>query len=149
MLNTTDIFAAVMLSLIFFVLGIVILALTEVPILVLPLLIAYYIAHYSLKRNIRILNDVKSDYKKLGYELLEEKPIPLLEAEISFKPSFVIINNLPLSRYAYFRRFQRIFTAKSNTGKLYKLYTRNTKHWNGDIEIVIKNKKQIETETRV
>lgn len=148
MLNTTDIFAAVMLSLIFFVFGIVVLALTEVPILMLPLFVAYYIAHYSLKRNIRILNDEKSNYKKLGYELLEEKPIPLLEAEISFKPSFVIINNLPLSRYAFIRRFERIFTAKSNTGELYKLYTRNTRHWSGENEIVIKSKKQIETETR-
>lgn len=143
MLKTIDVFAAVMLQLIFFVLAIVVLALSEVPVLLLPLLIAYYIAHYSLKRNIRILNDVKSDYRKLGYELLEEKPIPLLEAEISFKPTFITINKLPLSRYAYIRRFERIFTAKSNTGKLYKLYTLNTKRWNGENEVEIRKQEKV------
>lgn len=106
-----------------------------------PLFLVTVIVHYAIKRNKKFLNYVKADYKKLGFDLIEERPFPLAprEFEVSVKP-MITINGLPVSRYGYMRKFARVFKAKDQEGQLFDLYSVITKQWDGENEIEIKDK---------
>ncbi|MDX6184073.1 hypothetical protein SGQ44_18060 [Flavobacterium sp. Fl-77] len=111
----------------------------------LPSIIALYVKLY-LKRRKRILEFVKLNFEKIGYELIEERPLKLMEffsfSNIVLKPTF-FFNNVSISRLKYITTFMRIFKAKAKDGKYYELKTFVGQKWNDEIEIHIINKKKV------
>lgn len=121
--------SVVMLFLLVFVIG--------YPFLIFPWGILMMVLHYAIKRKKKILKYVKEDYEDLGFELIDEKPVPFSANDIKFNVTPVKVNGLPLSRYGYVRKFHRVFTARHQDGQLFELTTVNTKTWDGDNEVEI------------
>ena len=103
--------------------------------------IIYGILITLISRNKKILNYVKNDFKNLGYELISERPLKSSESKIEIKPSILTSGNQPLK--AYKNKYKRIFTAKSNKGKLVELNTIVTENKDGTLKIEIKQKKKL------
>ncbi|MCK5857459.1 MAG: hypothetical protein KAG64_08215 [Bacteroidales bacterium] len=142
MIKFSDLLLVFIEALVYFVLAIAIVELTAYPFLALPLFLLFFIIHLTIKRRKKILKFVEKDFRKRGFELTDEKPIPFSDSEISIKPS-AEISGLPIGRFGYMRRFGRIFTAKTNDGQLMELKARVTKKWNGEIEINIDDQEEI------
>lgn len=110
-----------------------------------PLMLIIVLKIY-LENKKRILKYVEADFKSLGYELLTERPYKLSETETSFRLyTGVKINNIPIERFYYIKRFDRVFTAKAEDGNSYTLFTRITKEWNGKNTIDIRQEQLIES----
>ena len=85
---------------------------------------------------------VKDDFKKLGYEITDERPSKLSEMKIEISFFQITFVGTPISRFKYIKQFYRIFRAKNKNGNIVLLNTIVTKKWSGknNIEIVkIKN----------
>jgi len=142
MVRLIDIVIVFLESLIFFVLGLLILEEWDRPILMLPLTVVYIIIHYSIKRNKRILKYVKADFKKLGFDLISERPATRFERKITMETT-VMINNIGIGRYGYIRKFNRVFTARNQEGQLVELVADVSKMWSGENKIQIRDKEII------
>ena len=111
----------------------------------LPAIIAISIKIY-LKRKKRLFEFVKDDFQKMGYELIEERPLKFKEffsvSNIEIKPT-IFINDDSISRLKYIASSRRIFKAKTKDKKYYELNTFVNEKWNDEIEIDIINKKNV------
>ena len=143
MIKFTDILVMLLESLTFFILGVFILEATEYPFLVLPLIPIFIIIHIAIKRQKHITEYVAKDFEKLGYTIISERPIPISDMERSISPT-VTVGKVPIGRYAYIRRFNRLFRAKNENGQLVELKTSITKEWSGGNSIEIKEESVIE-----
>ena len=142
MVRFIDIVIVFLESLIFFVLGLLILEEWDRPILMLPLIVVYIIIHYYIKRNKRILKYVKADFKKLGFDLISERPATRFESKISMETT-VMINKIGIGRYGYIRKFTRVFTARNQEGQLVELVADVSKLWSGENKIHIRDEEII------
>ena len=142
MVRFIDIVIVFLESLTFFVLGILILEEWDRPILMLPLIVVYIIIHYYIKRNKRILKYVKADFKKLGFDLISERPATRFESKISMETT-VMINNIGIGRYGYIRKFTRVFTARNQEGLIVELVADVSKLWSGENKIHIRDEEII------
>ncbi len=102
----------------------------------------YIIVHYTIKRNKRIFRYVKADFKKLGFDLISERPATRFESKISMETT-VMINNIGIGRYGYIRKFTRVFKARNQEGQLVELVTDVSKMWNGENKIRIRDEEII------
>ena len=101
-------------------------AFLELPFLVFPFFILFISLKIYLKRRKKIIDFVKDDFQKLGYQLKNERPVTFKEffKKVLLKVTPLIsINDIPLRRYRYMRSFRRIFTVKSKNGELQELNT--------------------------
>ncbi len=142
MVRFIDIIIVFLESFIFFVLGLLIIEEWDRPILMLPLILLYIIVHYIMKRNKRIFRYVKADFKKLGFDLISERPATRFESKISMETT-VMINNIGIGRYGYIRKFTRVFKARNQEGQLVELVTDVSKMWNGENKIRIRDEEII------
>ncbi|MDR6762865.1 hypothetical protein J2Y38_003083 [Flavobacterium sp. 2755] len=146
MVSIKDILIELCIVFVWFFGSIIIGALFELPFLLLPFFIAFVSLKLYLKRRKRILDFVKDDFQKLGYQLNSERPTSFNEyfkkTELEVLP-VILINDVPLKRYRYMRGFRRIFTARSKNGKLYELNTFVMHKWNGENKIEIINIKNL------
>ena len=138
MVRFIDIVIVFLESLIFFVLGLLILEEWDRPILMLPLTVLFIIIHFSIKRNKRILKYVKADFKKMGFDLISERPATRFESKIAIEPT-ILLNNVSVSRYGYIRKFSRVFTARNQEGQLVELIADVSKMWSGKNRILIRD----------
>lgn len=101
-------------------------------------LIVFIYLKIQHNRRKKILPYVKNDFAKLGYEILSERPSKFSEMKYEISPFQITIGNTPIGRFAYFRKFYRIFKAKNTKGKIMLLNTIVTQKWSGEnhIEIV-------------
>ena len=137
MVKFTDILLQLIIGLIYLIGSLLIFTLTRHTILILPFFIFITIINYSIKRNKKIAKYLTSEFQQLGYEILDERPLKLSEANVTVKFA-VLVNDIPLNRYGYIRRFARVFTAKYSSGQIFELNTIVTKKWNGTNHISIK-----------
>ena len=112
------------------------------PVLIIPNFILVIFFKARRKRRKSIAPFVKEDFLKIGYHILNERPLKFSEEkfEISIAPT---INSVPVSRYGYLRRFTRIFSATKSNGEKVILNTVITKGWNGKIKIEILSIKNV------
>jgi len=74
------------------------------------------------------------------YELIDERPAPFRGVPI--KPT-AEVGGLPIGRFAYMRRFARVFTAKTNDGQLMEIQALITQKWDGSIDIDVEDQEEI------
>jgi len=113
---------------------------TEYFILVFVPMIIYVGVIFLLKKNKKITEFVKDDFKKLGFEIISERPLKSSEREIEIQPA-ILINGMPLKKYK--NKFSRVFSVRDETNRLLELKTDVIEKRNGKIEILIKDKKTI------
>lgn len=106
------------------------------------LIIGFYILHYRIKRTKKISQYVNPEFRKMGYRILSEKPVPFSELDFSITPA-IAINGIPVSRYGYIRQFGRIFIVENQTGDKFRIKATCTKKWSGEIDIEVLNKKSL------
>ena len=140
MIKFTDILLKIAVGLFYLISGALIFTQTNYPILVLPLFILVGILLISLKRKKRIAKYIVKEFQNLGYEIIAERPLKLSEGKITAKVGLIMVNNNPLSRFAYIIRFARMFTVKDIEGNQFELNTIVTKKWNGVNHISINKK---------
>lgn len=146
MVKTIDILINIVIILFWFISTVLIAVMTEYRFLAfLPAIIAISIKIY-LKRKKRLFEFVKDDFQKMGYELIEERPLKFKEffsvSNIEIKPT-IFINDDSISRLKYIASSRRIFKAKTKDKKYYELNTFVNEKWNDEIEIDIINKKNV------
>jgi hypothetical protein len=107
---------------------------------VIPFII-YLILITIIARNKKILEFVKNDFNKLGYELISERPLKSSESEFVFEPAILTSGSAPLKSYK--NKYKRIFTAKTKKGKIIELNTVVMENKNGTIKIEIREKKKL------
>ena len=146
MTKIKDIVVNVVIVFFWFVSTILIVTITDYKFLVFLPAILFLSLKIYLKRRKRIFEFVKADFEKIGYELMEERPLKFIEFfffdEIELKPT-LYINNVPVSRLKYIATFVRIFKAKNKDGKLYELKVFIGKKWSAEIEIAILSTKKV------
>jgi len=140
MINSKDIIFELLIAIFYLGVGFI-LMLSDYPFLIIPLFIIVIIIKAKIKNNKKILQYVKADFEKLGFELLNERAAKFSELKfsLSFEPT---VGGMPISRYKYIRRFTRIFEAKNREGKKVILNSIITKKWDREnhIEIIsVKN----------
>ncbi len=140
MMKISEVLTYMLLTITCFVSTLVIVFKTEYSILVFIPIIIYAIVVVIMIKNKRIIEYVKDDFKKLGYELISERPLKSSESKIEIVPT-ILLNTTPIKKHK--NKYSRIFTAKNRKGKLVELNTIVTERYNGIIEIEIKNKKTI------
>jgi len=129
-----------LLTIIVFISMVFILFKTEYKILIFVPMIIYIGIDYFIKKNKKITEYVKEDFKKLGFEIISERPLNSTEREIEIKPA-ILINGKPLTKIK--NKFSRIFTVKDENKRLLELKTEVIEKKNGNIKIKIKDKKTI------
>ncbi len=152
MIKTTDILLEILLTLTFGILAIIIMTNAEniyIGVFMLLNILIYALLKFYLKRRKKTFPYVVQNFKQLGYDLIQERPLKLSEydfesrsgneSEIKIEPT---INNIPISRFKYVRKFDRIFKAKYMDDKVYELRTIVTKKWDGKIKIEIIDKNE-------
>lgn len=140
MIKTKDVLIEIAIIFFWFFFSIILIAIAELPFLVLPLFIVFIMLKIYLKRRKKILEFVKDDFQKLDYELIEERPTTFSEYFINTKlelKSNILINDVPRSRYKYIRAFRRIFKAKAKDGTLYELNSSVLRTWDSQNKIKI------------
>jgi len=113
---------------------------TEYSVLIFIPMIIYIGIIYLIKKNKKITEFVKQDFKNLGFEIISERPLKSSEKEIEIKPA-ILINGIPIQKYK--NKFSRIFTVRDENKRLLELYTEIIEKKNGKIKINIKDKKTI------
>jgi len=140
MVTIKDILIEFSIVLLWFFSSVIVIILFGLPFLTLPLFILFIILKIHIKRRKQILDFVKDDFQKLGYQLNLERPTTFKEffkkAELEVLP-VILVNDVPLRRYRYMRAFRRIFTAKSKDGIIYELNTFVIHKWNSENKIEI------------
>ena len=152
MIKTTDILLEILLTLTFGILAIIIMTNAEniyIGVFMFLNILIYALLKFYLKRRKKTFPYVVQNFKQLGYDLIQERPLKLSEydfesrsgneSEIKIEPT---INNIPISRFKYVRKFDRIFKAKYMDDKVYELRTIVTKKWDGKIKIEIIDKNE-------
>ena len=141
MVTIKDVFIVVLLGISFFLIGNWIIENTEMPWLIVPLVLVFFFIQIGLKRLKRIKEYVKADFEKLGFTILKERPLKMSETRVTVKtPAILTSKGTPLSRYRYVRQFSRVFMVESKKGKRFELNTVVTRKWDSSnhIEIVSK-----------
>ena len=100
-------------------------------------LILYIWFLYLMKRNKKITEFVKYDFKKLGFEIISERPLNSSEREIEIEPA-ILINGIPLAKVK--NKYSRVFTVKDENKRLLELKTEVIEKKNGKIYIKIIDK---------
>lgn len=136
MVTFWDILIHLILGISYFIISCFILILTDYPYLIIICFITYVIIHVNLKRRKKLTKHLKEDFEKLGYVILEERPLKLSESKLSIKPA-ILVNGIPVSRYGYIRRFARVFRLKDNNNELFEVQAILTKEWGGNNAIRI------------
>ncbi|PCI35961.1 MAG: hypothetical protein COB60_01280 [Flavobacteriaceae bacterium] len=90
-----------------------------------------------MKRNKKITEFVKYDFKKLGFEIISERPLNSSEREIEIEPA-ILINGIPLAKVK--NKYSRVFTVKDENKRLLELKTEVIEKKNGKIYIKIIDK---------
>ena len=140
MLRFTDILINLIIFLITIVISFVISVTCIYPYLaIIPIIICLIISGI-LKRNKKISKYVKSDFAKLGYEILHERPVKLFENDFEVHFSYFADNGL-----VYIVNYSRVFKVKTEMGQLYELNTEITKGWDLKNSILIKTKKRLDS----
>ena len=114
---------------------------TEYLILIFVPMIIYIGVIYWIKKNKKITEFVKDDFKKLGFEIISERPLKQSEREIEIEPAVLTSGNNPLRKNK--NRFNRIFTVKDDNNRFLELKAVIIEKKNGKIKITIKDKKTI------
>ena len=130
----------ILLTIVVFMSMIYILFTSEYLVLIFLPMIIYIGVIFLLKKNKKITEFVKGDFKKLGFEIISERPLNSSEREIEIQPA-ILINGMPLKKYK--NKFSRVFSVRDETNRLLELKTDIIEKRNGKIEIKIKNKKTI------
>jgi hypothetical protein len=153
MIKIKDILYLIILSLTFFIIGIIIsisdwfndnLPFSFLSIFI--LIIIYGIIWKMIKQRRKITAFVEPYFIEKGYKILSERPVKLSEIQfkdikVKIEPAF--INNIPLSRYKYVRKFFRVFTVIDSENKNFEIIAEVTYHWNKDLSVEILAKKEI------
>ena len=138
MVKFSDFIIELILIFLFFISSVFMLATTEqIYLIIIPLLLYLYL-HFLIKRNKKISKYINSDLEKLGYEIINERPLKLSEIDIGLNFS-VNINNTPVSRFNYIRQFARVFKVKNKTGEIIEINTVVRRNWDSTNTIIIKN----------
>ena len=132
MVKFSEVIEAFLLGIAWATLSIMLIALTDYQILIIPVFLIFVIISIILKRRKKILPYVREDFKKSGFDLLDERPLRLSDQKITFGLN-ITLNDVPISRYGYFRQFFRIFKARGTDGRLYAIKAEITQLWNGKI----------------
>jgi len=140
MIKPSEYIIYTLLTILVFMSMIFILFKTEYIILIFVPMIIYIGVIYLLKKNKKITEFVKSDFKKLGFEIISERALNTSEREIEIEPA-ILINGMPLKKYK--NKFSRVFSVRDETNRLLELKTDIIEKRNGKIEILIKDKKTI------
>ena len=130
-----------LLTIAVFISMIYILFATEYFILIFVPMIIYIGVIYLIKKNKKITEFVKDDFKKLGFEIISERPLKQSEQEIEIEPAILTSGNTPLRKNK--NQFNRVFTVKDDNNRLLELKTEIIEKKNGKIKITIKDKKTI------
>lgn len=141
MISFFDIVIGLILSIICFIVAVIIMTGTDMPLLFFTPIIFYALLTGYLKRRKKIAKYLIDDFKKMGYSVLSERPLKFSESTFEMKPTTeTFVNNIPLSRYRYIRKFARVFEVETQTNERFELNTIVTKHWSGEKSIDIKKK---------
>ncbi|SDY17707.1 hypothetical protein SAMN05444411_1533 [Lutibacter oricola] len=130
-----------LLTIVVFMSMIYILFATEYLIIIFVPMIIYLGVIYWIKKNKKITEFVKDDFKKLGFEIISERPLKQSEREIEIEPAVLTSGNTPLRKNK--NRFNRIFSVKDDNNRLLELKAEIIEKKNGKIKITIKDKKTI------
>jgi len=140
MIKPSEYIIYTLLTILVFMSMIFILFKTEFIILIFVPIIIYIGVIYLLKKNKKITEFVKDDFKKLGFEIVSERPLNSSEREIEIEPA-ILINGIHLKKYK--NKFSRVFMVRDETNRLLDLKTDVIEKKNGEIDILIKDKKTI------
>lgn len=153
MIKIKDILFLIILTLTFFIIGIIIfisdwfndnLPLSFLSIFI--LIIIYGFIWEMIKRRRKIIADVEPYFTKKGYKILSERPVKLSEVnfkDIKGKVEPTILN-IPLSRYKYVRKFVRVFKVIDKDNKEFEAIAEVTYNWNKDLTVEIIRIEEIE-----
>lgn len=125
-----------------FIAGTIFIIIFNVPYLVfLPLIFAGMLKAYH-SHNSKIQHLVRTNFEKLGYILISERPYRVLEmkSSIKFYSTFININGIPFQQHGSVKRIKRVFTAKHVDGNTYELFTTVIKTQREVLGIEIHNK---------
>lgn len=106
-----------------------------------PLVIAAALK-FLTSHTIKIQHLVRTDFEKLGYILISERPYRYTEikSSIKFYSTFLNIYGTPSQQYGPVKRINRVFTAKHEDGNTYELFTTVIKTQHEVLGIEIDNK---------
>lgn len=142
MLSFFDIILKLLTGILCFFVSSIILIGSDKPFLFFIPMLFYLLVQILLKRRKKIAKYLKDDFKKMGYNVLSERPPRFSEITLEIKPA-ILINGIPASRYSYIRKFARIFEVETEPNERFELNTIVKKHWNGKNSIDIKKKTEI------
>jgi len=103
-------------------------------------MIIYIGVIYLIRKNKKITEFIIDDFKKLGFEIISERPLNSSEREIEIEPA-ILINGIPLTKVK--NKYSRVFTVKDENKRLLELKTEVIEKKNGKIYIKISDKKTI------
>ena len=141
MVNLKDILLELFIGILWIGSGIIII-MSDYKYLIILSFIVFIYAKIQIKKRKKILPYVKEDFKKLGFEITNERPSKLSEMKYEISFFNITVGGTPIGRFSYIRQFYRIFRGKNKEGKSVLLNSIVTKKWSGEnhIEIVkIKN----------
>lgn len=134
MVSAKDIFIAIGTGL-YWILSSILLGVFVHPILIVPNFIAVVAFKINNKRKKRIAPFLKKDFAELGYKILKERPLRFREQKFEFSLLQPTVNEVPISRYGYVRRFARVFLAEKENGQRAILNCVVTRTWSGKNKI--------------
>lgn len=95
-----------------------------------------FIPHILFRRAKNLSDKAKSILLKKGYTILSERPLKFSENDFNIRFT-VLVNGLPVSRYAYINQWERMFTISDQEGNSYDLQCTITYTWNFEYEVKI------------
>ena len=104
------------------------------------LLIAIIVFNQTIKGTKKVSPFAQSFFDSKGLKVINERPLTLAELFFKEKVTFKvepIINNIPLSRFGYVRKFKRVFSVTDKDNKSFQIRAEVTLNWDRKVTVEI------------